>query len=190
MKKVLFLAFAAIITSVVISSCSHNDSYDSTYSLLTMQSAQIDSFVLANGLDMTNDQISNASGVVSNLYSWGDTTKKVSQDSSVVNFTISVWGINNQLYYTSSDSTLKFDFVNTSSNSTLVNNLIYSSGSILYYYLSILGTGGQIDFITPSLYQYGSTSVTLGNQTIPANSPIYYQLQIKSITTSSASAVN
>jgi len=179
MKKVLSFAVVAALFSVAVS-CSHDNYVDTTGTLLAQQKIVIDSFVNANQLPLVPDTVSGATNVVFNLQ-LGDTSRHITNDSSVVSFTLNGVLLNNQVF-SAPDSIIKFNFINPSqNNSVTANNLVFSSNSILYYYLTKIGVGGHVTLITPSVWQYGASALAIGNVTIPANSPVYLDLHVVDI---------
>lgn len=180
MKKVLSFAVVAALFSVAVS-CSHDDYDGPTTVQPADQKALIDSFITAENLtNLTQDTATGSTGLMSYVTTPGNLDRKLNDSIPVVYFKVAGTFLDGTPFYTVGSSDLAVNFLTGAYSSS--DAIIFVNASVIYHYLTALGEGGSVTFVTPSAYAFGAQSVSLSTGTIPANTPLYFsQLTIDSI---------
>ena len=181
MKKVFLFGVVAVLFGAA-ASCSHNNDNVVAGVDPSAEAPAIESFIAANGLDyLTQDTAAGAAGLMSYVFDAGNLNRKYADSIPVVYFEISGNLLNGQNFYSSIGTSVRYNFSQTATDNTDVENVLMTF--VVAHYLQVLGEGGSVTFVTPSAYSYSYLSLAfLNGVTVPPNSPLYYDfLKIDSI---------
>lgn len=197
MKKVLSFAVVAALFSLAVS-CSHDDYQAPAVVLPAQQADTINQFIAANGYNMTELTDSArigtynsdgsitfqnflTEGIMYQIIDQGATTQDtVSVAKSAVGSSASGTVATYNLI---TDST---QIISATYTATLLDGTVISQSSTptLFFLpqnlpcwsaiLPKIGKGGHVRFVTPSYYAYANQSTS----TVPANSPIFFDVQL------------
>ncbi|MGF7232232.1 FKBP-type peptidyl-prolyl cis-trans isomerase [Arachidicoccus sp.] len=178
MKKTrLFISVSLFALLLIgVSSCVKNNAAPASQAQNpALEKPQIDSFIAAKGYMMQEDPA--ATGLMYQIVNWGDTTHRVNNDSTFAVVKYKGTLMNGAIFdSTAADTTRTFD---------MTQPLAVQAFS---YYVLKIGVGGMVRFVTPSIYAYGPQAIndTNGNTIIPANSPLYFEIQLVNVSNNSA----
>ncbi|AYD46652.1 FKBP-type peptidyl-prolyl cis-trans isomerase [Arachidicoccus soli] len=176
MKKtrlILSSILIVLVASIVTSCTKNNMSSVKQPQDPSLEKPLIDSFITAKGYNMVEDPA--ATGLMYEIVNWGDTTHRINNDSTFAIVKYKGTLMNGTI------------FDSTATDTTRTFNLTQPFAVQAFpYYISKIGIGGEVRFVTPSKYAYGAQAVNdaNGNVIIPANSPLYFDIQLVNVKSS------
>jgi FKBP-type peptidyl-prolyl cis-trans isomerase FkpA len=160
MKKIAFVLLAGLI---VFASCMKTSNNYCTNVSPSDEADDIRAFCMTNGISY---QVDDTTGIFYQITNTGNSVRATNGYDTITMAVITKLLNGTQLQQN--------DSVVTFANSV---------PALLMFGVNKIGEGGQIKMVSPSTYAYGCNGAkdNSGNQIVPANAPLYYEIKLSSI---------